>query len=632
MSEILKKLGIEADSDEHPADAAVLKSLGLAPEPDEHPATTAERDWGGSTPVTSENRGTPQAPRDRAMDFYRATRPETVIPAIAKDVGSNILEYGSAGASRVGQGLQDIVANRPASGVGNVGLGALQVATSPVAGAVKSGENALTKITGNPDFAEKAALLAPVRVGGPVAKTAAHNIAPSTKAADLVAERMTPADLERLKTNPRLRPMDVSKGVRDLGVGIAKDTSQPRAMSPVVSSMERSAATAKDAVRGTYDEALGAPPNLFEEYQRLENKAKAIGQAKIAPPLIAAKPVDTSSVLTDMDKALNPVGVKMSPGTTITPSPLQQKLAEMRQKLASGDQEVLTSADRLHSIQSDWRREAEDLMSSATGSDRKLGREMLDYRNKLVDSIDKVAPGYKEGLKAYRDQKDIERAFEFGRDVLKNTNDIKTDPSYLKQWVTSKDRTPEELAAARLGARQAIEYKMGSIKSAALNPGRSGTDIPEVDFNRQKLEHLFGKESTDKMFQHLRDERDIAVTNNRGLANSTTAEAQAAQEAIKPRDVSKPHSQLPNWAIGTGLAMGALTTNPTIGALTGMGLLGLRSAKTGYDYIGRQMDLSRNASLAHLISRNDPETISQLASAMSRIEKRNKLRNLIAPP
>ena len=77
--------------------------------------------------------------------------------------------------------------------------------------------------------------------------------------------------------------------------------------------------------------------------------------------------------------------------------------------------------------------------------------------------------------------------------------------------------------------------------------------------------------------------------------------------------------------------MGALTS-PTLGAITGAGLLGARGAKAGYDWIGRQADLSRNASLARIISRNDPETIAQLATAMQRVSQRNKLGNLLAPP
>ncbi len=622
----LKALGLEPDDDEHPANVTVLKALGLEPDPDEHPINADPYGFGDPARVV------PVAPpRSTLRDIREAIDPSRVLPAVASGVGSNIADYFKSGVGMMGRGLSNITANRPATGAGEVALGGLSAVMSPFSGTVKSGENALASITGNPDFADKAALMVPLNVGGPVAKTAAFGVRPSTKAADLVAERMTPEMLERMQSNPRLRAMDVSKGVRDLGVGIAKDTSQPRAMTPVVSSMEQSAASAKNAVRGTYNETMGTPPDAWEELTRLQNKAKSIGQAKITPALIASKPVDTSGVIADIDKALNPAAVKMTPGTTITPTPLQQKLVGLRQQLASGDKEVLTDADRLHDIQSELRREADDLMSSATGSDRTLGRQLKDYRNKLVDSIDVAAPGYKEGLKAYRDQKDIERAYQMGQDLLINSKDPKTAPGYLEQWINSKDRSPEEIAALKLGQRQAVEQKMGSIKSSGLDAGRSGTDIPQVDFNRKKLELAWGKDATDKMFRHLQDERDVAFTNSRGLANSTTGEALAAQKLLQPREISKPHSQLPTWALAAGAGAGALTS-PSIGALVGGGMLGARGVKAGYDWIGRQMDLSRNASLAQLISRNDPQTIATLTAALNRSNRRNKLNNLLAPP
>ncbi len=518
-----------------------------------------------------------------------------------------------------------------ATGAGNAVIGGLSMLTSPITGTVKSGENALAGVTGNPDFANKAALMFPMRVGGPAAATAVKNIAPSTKALDLVAERMTPEALARMKGNPRLTPMDVSPGVQNLAVGIAKDTSNPAAQGAVTSAMQGSAATAKTAVRGTYDASLGAaPPDLFKEYQRLQDQAEEIGRTKIQPPLDKAGAVDTSKVIENIDKVLKPgVQAVASPGMPFQ-TKLQAELADWRQELMK-DGSVLTDPNRLHEVQADLRRYADELMMSPDKSNARLGRQLKDFRDQLVGAIDKSAPGYKEGLEAYRDAKDIDKAFEFGRSIAKNTDDIKTDPSYWNHWVNHKDRSPEELAAARLGARQAVEGKMGSIRSSALDPARSGTDIPQIDFNKQKFEHLFGKEQTEQMFKHLQDERDIAVRNSRGLSNSTTAEAQAAQALIKPREINAPHSNLPTWAGVVGAGMGALT-NPTVGALVGGGMIGARAAKAGFDWIGQKGDIARNTSLAQIISRNDPETISKLTAAMDRLNRRNKLHNLIAPP
>jgi hypothetical protein len=646
VSDTLKTLGLSPDDEEHPADSRVLKSLGLEPDKEEHPAARPKiglrelEDWettpGAKPPKRVYIYGTPP-PEDLTTleQVGEAIRPSNVIPKIAGNFASNTVEYAGPAAQIMAQGASDVMSGQPATGVGRFAMGALGTALSPVAGAMKTGvTDPLTYLTGNPDFAEKASMFVPMNTGSRAASSAIQAVRPSIRAADFVAQKAgdeLPEVLARMRSNPRLRPIDTSDQLRMSGQGLVASAEDPEASRILTQSMRQSAAGARDAVKGTYNEAMGPPPNLFDEYQRLQQQARHIGRSQIAPPLITAGPVDTSSTIANIDKVLNPAAVKMTPGTTITATPLQQKLAELRQDIASGDKEVLTDASRLHDVQSQLRRDAEDLLASSSGSDRTLGRKLMDFRGKLVDNIDAAAPGYKKGLEAYRDQKDIERAFKFGQDVLKNTEDLKTDPSFLKQWVESKDRTPEEISAARLGARQAVERKMGSIKQSGLDPARSGTDVPQVEFNRQKLETLFGKENTDKMFKHLQDERDIALTNNRGLGNSKTAETEAARLELKPRDVSQPHSQLPTWALATGAGIGALT-NPTLGTLAGGTLLAARGAKSGYDWLGRQGDISRNKSIAGILSRNDPETIARLMEARERISRRNKLQNLIAPP
>lgn len=632
--DILDFLGLKADPKEHPADKETLDFLGLKPIKEDHPAYIPPA--GMEDPEKRMREPSTFAPKTTLQKVHETVDPFTAVSAAATDVGRNIASNAGASAEMAGRGITDVLAGKPATGVGEVGIGALGVAMSPVTGTVKSGENALASITGNPDFADKAALMFPINTGGPAARTALHNIHPATKAADFIADKVGPDNmpeaLSRLRSNSRLRPVDVNDQLRMSGQGLVAADHSPVASRTLTESMRNSAAGARDAVKGTYNEAMGTPPDAFEELQRLQNKAKAIGQSKITPPLITSKPVDTSPVLADIDKALNPVAVKMTPGTTITPTPLQQRLVDLRQRLASGDKEVLTDADRLHDIQADLRREADDLMSSATGSDRRLGRELKNYRNKLVDSIDKSAPGYKEGLEAYRDQKDIERAFQMGQNLLVNSNDPKTAPGFLKQWMASKDRTPEELAAARTGARQAVEQRMGSIKQSGLDPARSGTDVPQVEFNRTKLETLFGKEDTDKMFKHLQDERDIALTNNRGLGNSKTAETLLAAKELTPRDVARPHGQLPVWAGLAAGATGALSHSPELGVIAGAGLLAARGAKSGYDWLARRGEVSRNNSLADLLTRNDPESRALLSAAAQRVRQRNKLSNLLAPP
>lgn len=625
--DILQFLGINADPKEHPADTETLSFLGLKPVKEEHPAYTDPYNLG-----KPEDRGPTTPAKSGLQKVHEAIDPSTVVPAVAADIGRNIRDNMLAGADMAGRGLGEIAEDKSATGAGDLAMGAASIPLSLVTGPIKSGQNALADLTGNPDFADKAALMFPMNVGGPAIRTVAHNAHPTTKAADFIADKVgpdaMPEVLARLRSNSRLRPIDVNDQLRMSGQGLVASPESPAASRVLTQSMKDSAAGARDAVKGTYNETMGAPPNLFDEYTKLQNKAQEIGKTRIQPVLDAAKPVDTTGVIADMDKTIKPGAQALAPGEPKFQSRLQAELQEWKAELTDG-KSLLTDPQKLHDIQSEMRRRAEEL--SMNPETRRLGRQLYEHREKLKDTIEASAPGYKAGLGKYRDQKDIEEAFKFGRDVLKNTDDLKTDPSYLKQWVEHKGRTPEELEAARLGARQAVEAKMGSIKQSGLDPARSGTDVPQVEFNRTKLESLFGKENTDRMFAHLRDERDIALTNNRGLGNSKTAETQAAERELRPRDIDRPHSNLPAWALAAGAGAGALT-NPTLGAIAGGSLLAARGAKSGYDWLARRGEVSRNNSIADLLTRNDPETIAMLSTAAQRVRQRNKLGHLLAPP
>lgn len=621
--DILKFMGIDADPQEHPADKDTLSFLGLKPHKNEHPAYNADP-YGLGKP---EDRGPDTLAKSRLQKVHEAIDPSVVIPRVASDVAGNVKDYAAAGTGMAVQGASDVMAGQPATGAGRLGIGALSTVLSPITGAIKSGQNALSSITGNPDFADKAALMVPFPVGR-AGTTVAHVVAPSTRAAD-EAIRMAGPDapdmIRRMRDNPRLRGVDVSDPLRVGAQGLV-DPAQPNAMAAVVNSAKRSAETAKDAVKGIFDTAMGKAPNVIDEFERLTKAAQTVGQTKIQPVLVSAKPVDLSPVIKNMDGIIKPgVQAIASPGTQITPTALQARLAELKRDLTDGSS-VLTDPNRVHTIQSDLRREAEELMSSATGSERRLGRQLMDVRNQIVDRIDASGKGYKEGLAAFRDAKDVEKAFEDGRKVLVNSEDIKTYPQYLEKWV--KGASPEELAAKQLGARDAVERKMSQFQYAA----RRGTDIPEIDFNRQKMEILFGKEQTERMFKLLKDERDIAMSNQRILHNSKTAETLAAQAHLKPREVTPPSGHLPSWAMGVGGGAGLLTQSPQIGAAVGAGVLGLSALKSGAQYLGRRADISRNSSFADLVTRNDPETISQLVAAIDRANRRNKFGHLLAPP
>ena len=611
--EILSKLGLTPEPDDHPTDnTGILQKLGLKPEDDDHPTVPPK-----PAPTMTDRllgRGTERV-QTWPERFVRgvghamgeaATTPQTVRQPNPYPEGSeeNAWFEGQRQNAMV-SGANSMAGFAPGSPaiIGKAGLPAVMGAP----GMVAEGGRAL---------------------GGVV-----RDVRPTGRAYNFIADKLedeSPEVLARLRDNPRLRLMDVNEPLGLTAQGLV-DPRSPRAASAIVRAAKSSAKNAEGSVRGLFDTATGPAPNTFSELQRLQATMESVGKSKIQPALDAGKPVDTSGVIADIDKALNPAPVKMTPGTQITPTPLQQRLIDLRRDIAAGDGEVLVDPGRLHELQSNLRREASDLIASPVGAERKLGRELMDYRMKLVDSIDKSAPGYKKGLQGYKDAADAERAFDMGRDALVNGKDIKTYPEYWENWLKHKNRTPEELEAVKLGARDAIERKMAQFKFAA----RRGTDIPEVDFDKQKLELLFGKKETERLWQGLHDEKDIAYRNNRILHNSKTAETTAAQKEIEPREIAAPHSQLPTWATMMGLGTSALTSSPTLGVAAGAGLLGARGLKAGYQWAGRRSDISRNAALARIISSEGPQRDEALREIMSVLNRRGsgtKFPDLLAPP
>ena len=101
---------------------------------------------------------------------------------------------------------------------------------------------------------------------------------------------------------------------------------------------------------------------------------------------------------------------------------------------------------------------------------------------------------------------------------------IENDPSFVKKWFDGL--TTHEQEAAREGARAAIYTEMGVAK----NPALAGESISRSDFNKAKMEILFGKEETDKLLKALDDERKIANTHNKIVENSQTAMRAASKE------------------------------------------------------------------------------------------------------
>lgn len=489
------------------------------------------------------------------------------------DVGNAIATDFQSGRETISQGFTDIGQGRPATGVGNIGLGALGVVASPLTGTTKElVEKPVTQLTGNPEIGERAGIVAGSAI--PVNKlgSAINAARPSKKAVSLVIDAIGDGNklaegITRLKENPRLSIADVFPSVLQDTQKLA--VTEGKHQTKLADWSENRTKGSKGVVESIYDNTMGAPVNVLEKVNEMKEAARKTGREKINPVVDKAGPVDVSNIVAHIDAQLKPgIMSVVSEGRPLAlSSEAKQQMKEVR-KLLTDNKSFRTSAKELHEIQSSLRAEADNLLHSADGQSRRTGHAMMDLRNRIVDAIDKssgpidpdtkIGP-YKSGLSKYRDDKDIQTAFDKGTLVTKNRPGQWDDrPEYWKEWV---DKASDgELKAAREGARIAVDQQIKGMRFAA----KKGTDIPEIEFNRDKLSLLFGKKEVETMAKQLADERAISITNQKLFHDSQTAFRLKSNDRIDLPEKKKTNPL--GYAVGAiGEIAGTVSGYPGIG-------------------------------------------------------------------
>lgn len=483
-----------------------------------------------------------------ASDELNATRAEKGLPTSNKFASPDTYtspgayEHHLRGKEWVSDGINDMGSGHPYKGLGKTVLGSLLVAGAPVSGLV---EDLIIK-PGNkiePGFGDRAGLVAnfalPVVPGAsgisalasgiPIVKKLSNHVKNKSlsQLVEDIGEKNLPEAVARLKENPRLAPADLSpKVLQSTQELFANGGSHVNYLSET--SAKRMAG-AKEAVETAYDEATGMAVNAVDKLKELKQAASDIGSKEISPAIANAKFVDVGPVLKHIDEAVSPgVTSKLSNDSTLTSLPIVDQLNKVRNLLANAEAQRV-DANSLHTVQTILRGTADTLLNSSNGQDKLMGKALMNVRNELVTSIDKAAGGkYKPALSNYRDAKHIDDAFQEGySSVFTNSKKIEGRPEFTKEWFDGL--SDAEKSAAREGARLQLDTQINNVRFAA----KRGRDIPEVDFNRQKMEMLFGKEETNKLLKTVRDESTIANTHNKVIEGSQTAMRDSSKSTWK---------------------------------------------------------------------------------------------------
>lgn len=450
-------------------------------------------------------------------------------------------------------------------------------------------------------------------VGSPLPKAAAaRNLLIATQESGTTPDAIA----AELATNPRLAPMDIDPNLQQAAMNIANQPGKGRAV--LSDAAQARALGAKNAVTGAFDQAAGETPNVQEYLEGLKQTARTNAQKGFGEALSNAKPVNVQPVIDAIDEKVMPgVQKAVSQGSDIPLGPVEQTLARLKQRLATGD-EMLTDPERLHQIQSDLRVQADTLSKSSSGQDRLVGSALRDVRKNLVNAIDEASGGkYKPAQAQYADDLSIQDAFDKGRQILSNGTSsdaaLYNRPEFWKAWV--KDASPDEVQAAKLGARVAIDNQINSVRSAAAK----GAGLPDVGFNRDRLEILLGKPETDRLAKLMKDEQRIASTNNKLFGGSMTAPREAINKLTQVREVNAPIRLSAPIAGGIGYQIGGIP-----GAAGGLALsLGHR----GLQQVGSVIDAARNNLMAQALARNAGDFASAVAPAVKAQAIRNALAN-----
>jgi hypothetical protein len=569
-------------------------------------------------------------------------------------VGNAIAGDFNSAVNTMGEGLGDVFNKKPASGVGKIAMGALGVPGSLLTGPTK----VLTSITGNPDFADKVELAASSIVPVAPVYKATKSFDKSSQAlsmlVDHIGEKNLPDALRQLKADPTLAPADISTRVRQSTQRLLANVDGPHA-NYIENVAESRKANAAGELQKHMDDNLGQVVNPVEKLAQLKQNIKEVGDKEIAPALSNIKnDLNTQSIISYIDDKLSPdlksiVGTKQLPFTEEAKKALSDVRDLLLDKQSTKDGTTVLTAreidpESLSSLQSVIRGEAEGLIKNG-GQDARVGNAMMGLRNHIVNTLDAASNGtYKQALSKYRDEYHIEDAFNHGHDaIMANGRKIEDRPEFFQKWV--KDATPEELQAAREGARIAYDTQMFGFKHAA----RRGTDIGDVGFNVERMEALFGKEETNKMSKVFENAKMKADTNNKLTQGSQSRVQQSVGTEFEPYDIKKNQGNTFNRAINVGLPLAVEGGSMFLGAPTGLGaaigaagLIGGKIAGKTYSAVKaatiKKLEDERNMQYAKLaLPSNGPsrdkliQELDSIANKSARLSTGSKLRMLISP-
>ena len=242
-------------------------------------------------------------------------------------------------------------------------------------------------------------------------------------------------------------------------------------------------------------------------------------------------------------------------------------------------------------------------MTNDFGQMTAKGRAWQQYASQLRDAIGDVVPGYKQAVALGGQGIAEKKAAEMGEALLKGKTSLDDVIARLR------NATGDELSAAKLGLRQAIDDMIGEAKKAASKPGgieneqvlKLLRDLSSAN-NRKKIAEVLGEDVATPMFKQM-DELSQGIQLRSTLGGSQTAARTAGREGIEEQ-------------VTGGVLNNLFTANPV--GFTGR----VRDFLTGrQQFLGERRDQIATEIVDVLTGRQGKEAVLALKYAKEAIEK-----------
>ena len=535
------------------------------------------------------------------------------------------------GPAKPGRGIWQAIKDYP----GHVLSGLAETIEAP--GNVLASPQPSTSESLIPSAVGLAGLTGGTKFTGKGAAAVAEKVAPSTKAVNQLVNSVRPENIPEavaaLRDNPRLTLADVSDPVRVRTQGLMAGGT-PDVQDFISGAVRDRANTRLGAANTAYSEAMGPAPDVGVMVEGLKARAREAGRQAIQPALENAKPVDVSPVISAIDEKLKPGLTAMMGETKLPLSPIEQELIRVKARLTDGENQIF-DPKKLHEIQSDIGDQAYQYSKSLDPKDKRLGSQLRDVNEKLIDQIDEASGGtYRPARAKFKDAKDISEAFESGFDTLKNRSGLsgalEDSPNAFREWM--RNATPEEVTARKIGTRADIDRKINGVKNGAL----AGQNITAIPYNQEKLTDLFGEKEAGRLIRVMQDAQKEAQTNAAIVAGSKTAETTKAAKDIEVRKVEGGNALNSPFALpALGEALNFMTTGsyvPGAGAI--IGGLGIGATRVAQK-LGQMHDIAKNFEFAKNALATGPareETINRLLSHPKVVRELKKRANALTTP